>query len=94
MNVEKFEILIDGFADLLATKVLERLSGEAATSNGALRPRLLDVEQAAVYLGRTKISIQHMISAGRLPVVRVDRRVFIDVRDLDALIVNCKSNFN
>ena len=94
MNNGTLETLLDGFADLLAAKVLARLSSEPGPGKGTLRPRLLDVEQAAVYLGRTKVSVQHLISAGRLPVVRVDRRVFIDVRDLDTLIENCKFNVN
>ena len=44
---------------------------------------LLDVKQAAVYLGRTEQSIQHLIFARELPVVRVGRRVHLHRTDLD-----------
>jgi excisionase family DNA binding protein len=51
-----------------------------------VRPRLLTVEQAAVYIGRTKDAVHHMIASSKLPTVRSDRRVFIDMRDLDSWI--------
>jgi excisionase family DNA binding protein len=77
------EPLVEQFAMIVA----ERVRGELpSSSNQVVAPRLLTVEQAASYLGRTKASVQHMISAGRLPTVRGDRRVFLDVRDLDAWI--------
>jgi excisionase family DNA binding protein len=62
------------------------LNAFATDPNAEVRPRLLKVEQAAVYIGRTKDAIQHMIANGKLPTVRSDRRVFIDMRDLDAWI--------
>ena len=49
-------------------------------------PRLLSVKDAAEYLGRSKASLQHMISSGALPIVRFDRRVFLDIRALDTWI--------
>ena len=48
------------------------------------------MEQAATYLGRSKASVQHLISDGASPVVRHDRRVFLDVRDLDRWIDSAK----
>ena len=48
--------------------------------------RLLTVEEAAAYLGRTKEAVQHLIAAAKLPVVKSDRRVFLDIRDLDIWI--------
>ena len=51
-----------------------------------IRPRLLTVEEAATYLGRTKGSVQHLVADGGLPVVRSDRRVFLDIQDLDRWI--------
>jgi excisionase family DNA binding protein len=48
-----------------------------------VKPRLFSVEEAAVYLGRSKEAVEHMIGAGKLAVVRADRCVFLDVRDLD-----------
>ena len=78
---------IDALLDSLADRVAARLGQRFGQSNGtAVRPRLLTVEQAAMYLGRSKASVQHLISDQAIPVVRHDRRVFLDVRDLDGWI--------
>jgi excisionase family DNA binding protein len=74
-------VLAERVADLVA----ERL--EAAPVR---RQRLLTVEQAAEYLGRSRLAVEHMIASGRLPVVRADRRVFLDVKDLDRWIESNK----
>ena len=87
-NGFNIELLLDSLAD----RVAARLGNRLAESNGtAIRPRLLTVDQAAMYLGRTKTSVQHLISDGAIPVVRHDRRVFLDVRDLDCWIDAAKS---
>ncbi len=85
-NGFNFEALIDALAELVAVKVAER------TQNGLapVKPRLMTVDQAAVYIGRTKEAVQHMISGSKLPSVRSDRRVFVDVLDLDAWIEDNK----
>ena len=83
---------IDGLLDALAEKVASKVRGELEQngSDTGVRPRLLTVEQAATYLGRTKASVQHMVSDGSLPTVRSDRRVFLDVLDLDRWITQHK----
>ncbi len=79
---------IDGLLDSLAEKVVVRLRAELdrTATTATVRPRLLTVDQAATYLGRSKASVQHLISDQAIPVVRHDRRVFLDVRDLDGWI--------
>ncbi len=79
---------IDGLLDTLAEKVAGRLRAlmERTETTARVRPRLLTVHQAATYLGRSKASVQHLISDQAIPVVRHDRRVFLDVRDLDGWI--------
>ena len=78
--------------DALLTDLAKRVAAEVRVdlkqngSGTAVRPRLLTVEQAATYLGRSKASVQHMVSDGVLPTVRNDRRVFLDVVDLDTWI--------
>lgn len=52
--------------------------------------RLMDVEGAAIYLGRTEKAIRKLIDAGKLPVVRIDSRVCLDIRDLDRIIEEAK----
>ena len=82
--------------DALLTDLAKRVAAEVGAdlrkndSSTAVRPRLLTVEQAATYLGRSKASVQHMVSDGGLPTVRSDRRVFLDVLDLDHWITQHK----
>jgi excisionase family DNA binding protein len=52
----------------------------------AVQPVLLDVKQAAVYLGRSEQAVQHLIFQRDIPVVRTGRRVHLHRRDLDAWI--------
>lgn len=82
----QIETLLNDFADLVASRLADRVS-----DSGSIRPRLLTVDQAASYLGRSKTSIQHLVSGNVLPTVRSDKRVFFDIRDLDAWIDQNKS---
>jgi len=82
-----FDAVMDALADRVAVKVRHEL----AQNGTSVKPRLLTAEQAGVYLGRTKEAVEHMIAAGKLPVVRADRRIFLDVRDLDCWIDANKS---
>ena len=52
--------------------------------------RLYSLKEAAIYLGRSDWSIRRLIWNGLLPQVRADRRVHVDVRDLDAFIEKYK----
>ena len=85
-NGFNFDALIDALAERVAVKVAERTQSGLAP----VKPRLLTVDQAAVYIGRTKEAVQHMISSSKLPAVRSDRRVFVDVLDLDRWIEDNK----
>ena len=76
-----FNAILDIIAERIADKVLRH----SETTN-PLRPRLLTVAQAAVYLGRTETSIRHMASRGVLPTVRGDERIQFDIQDLDRWI--------
>ena len=87
------DFTIEGLIDLLAERVAAKVRAELNQDGAAasVRPRLLTVEQAALYLGRTKEALQHMIASGKLPAVRADRRIFLDTRDLDSWIENNKT---
>ncbi len=87
-NGVNIDVLLDALADRVAERVSERLNGLSASTT--MKPRLLTVEQAAGYLGRSKASVQHLISDGAIPTVRHDRRVFLDIRDLDKWIEHAK----
>ncbi len=74
-------------ARALATEVVGMLKAELGDmARHDVVPVLLTVKQAAVYLGRSEQSVQHLIFQKDLPVVRMGRRVHLDRRDLDAWI--------
>ena len=58
----------------------------------AVRPnrRLITLAEAAELLGMSTVSVRRLIWAGKLPVVRLTRRIQIDARDLDQLIARRK----
>jgi excisionase family DNA binding protein len=80
---------IDPSLNVLAKAVAAELAAilkEQVARPYVIEPALLTVKQAAVYLGRSEQSVQHLIFQKDLPVVRVGRRVHLDRRDLDAWI--------
>ncbi len=56
--------------------------------------RLYTVDEAAIYLGRTAHAVRELQYAGKLPIVKIDARVFYDVQDLDKLIEISKITWN
>jgi excisionase family DNA binding protein len=78
---ETIDELAQSIAERVAAKVKSLLLG---FSRRDIQPALLNVKDAAIYLGRTEQSIQHLIFQKELPVVRIGRRVHLDRRDLDA----------
>jgi excisionase family DNA binding protein len=51
-----------------------------------LKPRLMTVEQAGIYLGGTVDATRELVKRGVLPVVKGDGRVMFDIKDLDQWI--------
>ena len=74
-------LLINAIADQVIARVKAELSRPQS-----VQPLLLNVKDAATYLGRTEQAIQHLIFQKELPVVRKGRRVHLDRRDLDMWI--------
>lgn len=58
---------LDALADAIAVRVAARL-------NQSEEPRLLSVNEAAAYIGRSPKALRHMIATGSLPVVREGAR--------------------
>ena len=71
--------------DALVEEITERVLLQLAIT-GVATPRLLDVKQAAVYLGRSENSVRALRQAGTLRATKIDNAVRFDVRELDALI--------
>lgn len=81
------ERFIDQLARALAPAVAAQMQAQIGNGHdGGITPRLFSIDKAARYLGRSKTSVQHLVAQRRIPVVREGRRVFLDVRELDAWI--------
>jgi excisionase family DNA binding protein len=82
-------LLVDAIAEQVAAKVRAELTTHFETASW-IQPVLLNVKEAAVYLGRSEQAVQHLIFQRELPVIRAGRRVHLDRRDLDKWIEKCK----
>jgi excisionase family DNA binding protein len=78
--------LVSAIAEEVAAKVKSEIACHVQHLAVKVQPALLNVKEAAVYLGRSEQSVQHLIFEKELPVVRVGRRVHLDRRDLDTWI--------
>lgn len=59
-------------------------------------PRLLPLKEAAKYIGFTTWAMREAIWAGLIPMVKLPngRKIWVDVKDLDAFIERNKTTFN
>ena len=80
--------LLAPFVDAIADAVLERLRPALDVH---VKPRLLSINQAAIYLGRTPSAIRSLIDSGQFPSVRADARIMLDIHDLDIWIDHNKT---
>jgi excisionase family DNA binding protein len=62
----------------MKTKKLEKLIN--------IGKRLYSIEEAAIYLGRSPWGVRELIWGGKIPSVKVGRRVHLDINDLDFFI--------
>jgi excisionase family DNA binding protein len=58
-----------------------------------LRKRLFTIPEAGEYLGRSTWSVRELIWAGSLPVVKVGKRIHLDIYDLDKWIEKNKTRY-
>jgi excisionase family DNA binding protein len=70
---------LDALADAIAARVAARL-------NKSEEPRLMSVNEAAAYIGRTSKALRHMIGGGTVPAIREGSRIHLDRADLDQWI--------
>jgi excisionase family DNA binding protein len=52
--------------------------------------RLITLSEAAELLGMSVVSVRRLVWGGTLRVARLNRRVLVDLRDLDSLIEQAK----
>jgi len=75
--------MTDEEADLIAEKIVGKLKGKL------IEPEIFDLEQAGIFLGRTKGAVRMMINSGQIPrsvIRRIGGRVFLDRKNLKAWI--------
>ena len=73
----------------IAQQILEHLKPmleSLSRPSAGVEQRLLDVEQAAIYLGRTPKALRLLIHRGKGPITKIDGKVQIDRAALDKLI--------
>jgi len=58
-----------------------------------IRARLLTIKEAATYLGRSVPAIRELIWKGKLPIIRPDRRIHLDLFDLEKWIEQHKTKY-
>src|ERR1017187_2940622 len=76
-NEDPLSPLVEAIAQRVATLLEPKL-----TQAHAVKPRLLTVAQAAVYIGRTEKSVYMLQANGAFPSVRADSRVMFDLMEL------------
>jgi excisionase family DNA binding protein len=78
------EQLLNTIADDIARRILIWL--EQRATRPASLPALLNVDEAAAYLGRSEYSVRHLMSERAFPIVKVGNRVQLHRADLDKWI--------
>jgi excisionase family DNA binding protein len=48
--------------------------------------RLYNLQEGAIYLGRTVGAVREMLWAGKIPFVKDGKRILIDIKDMDEWI--------
>ncbi len=56
--------------------------------------RLYNIFESACYLGRSVDSLRELLWAGKLPFIKDGKRIYLDVRDMDAYIDGGKQRFS
>lgn len=78
---------IEQFLSAIADAIADRLEHRQQT-----RRRLLTLEEAADYLAMSENQVLNLIAEGKLKRSNLDRRVRVDIRELDRLIEETKGH--
>ena len=68
------------------TRARVRITSARPPKPPPLTRRLYDIQAVAAYLGIPPHTVREMIWRGDLPYVRLGRRQYLDIKDVDALI--------
>lgn len=79
------ELLNQAFIDAVADAVVERIFSRIPAADFGGK-RLLNIREAASFLGRTPDAVYQMVHRGQLPAVKNGRRVHIERAELEAWI--------
>jgi len=60
------------------------------TNSPSQARRLLTLKETAVVLGTSVATIRRLVTAGKVPIVKLTRRLQVDARDVELLIVRSK----
>lgn len=66
---------------------------EAQRIDSPLPKRLYTLREAGHYMGRTVWSMRELVWAGKLPIVRDGKRIWVDKGDMDAYIEANKETY-
>jgi len=82
--------------DMARKTIDSQVSEKEQGISNPLGKRLYNLKEAARYLGRSDWSMRELIWAGKIPVVRGDgdRKIFLDIKDLDEYVQRNKSIYN
>lgn len=88
MIAKEWDMFDNRFVTELASEIAAKIIPQLEHGNGRHRTaaRLLNVKEAAAYIGRSEQAVQHLIHKRELIVVRKGRRVHLDRADLDRWI--------
>jgi hypothetical protein len=64
--------------------------GTLESRSNRIPKRLYDLPEASEYLGRSVAGVRALVNSGRIPVVRIDRKVQFDIHDLERVIEESK----
>ena len=79
-----------GMFDQEFVKAIAKAVVQEIAEVGVIVPRLMSLEQAATYLGMSKVALKFKALDGQIPSVRADKKYRFDKQDLDAWIQSHK----
>ena len=81
----------ESFATFPARRPPQAETGANPPKSLSEAPYLLSVHKAAEYLGRTEKAVRHLYERHVLTPLRIDGRVFLDRREIDALVEKARA---